>query len=585
MLLHINIFCSSTTTTHYYPLWRFVSSLLILIQLFSTLLLYNNAVVDGETTHVSGSRRPLVESEQQRRYSKLPNNAGYNALTELPQDLLLQNVGNPIYPKDLMEQIAFDAFQIIHDYSTSASVVQEQENSSMEASSQVTNHDHPLPRDDAANGSSSGSSSSNSNTATRKKQQQTKDAVSYLQANEYRATVTLGGYKGGDITKQINQDRAVIISPYTWWVRSNDEQQEGDQNQKNKFKGSSTIKDIHEHDHDFFIGVFDGHGPYGEFVSQYAATTLPKLLAHRLYEHYHSNKTITMDPSTTTEEEELRLPEEIIQDISDIITFTFIDIDSTIPDTSSARRGGCTASVVLRYGATLFIANAGDSISFVATTTTTPSNVITSKSKIHYQTREDKPHLPEERKRIESFGGRVSIPNREGGTSRVHYGNYGLAMSRSLGDWEAGVLGVIPDPIIHTINIPKLLRKEEEAVITETKQDNNNDDHHQCIVSSTGNTCEITDGNHGNITMFVVSGTDGLFDYVTPEIVAEEIASTILHPSIRSATKDDEFPLSSMLNLIETCGKLVLTSANGWNEQSRGAYRDDIAIAVHTVVL
>jgi serine/threonine protein phosphatase PrpC len=497
-------------------------------------------------------------------------------------------VGNPIYPKDLMEQRAFDAFQIIHDYSTSASAVQEHENSSMESSSQVTNHDHPLQSDDVAN-----DSSSSSNTATHKEQQQTKDAVSYLQANENRATVTLRGYKGGDITKQINQDRAVIISPYTWWIRSNDEQQEGDQNRTNKFNGSSTIKDIHKHD--FFIGVFDGHGPYGEFVSQYAATTLPKLLAHRLYEHHHSNKTTTMDPSATTttteEEEELRLPEEIIQDISDIITFTFIDIDSTIPDTSSARRGGCTASVVLRYGATLFIANAGDSISFVATTTrttttttTTPSNVITYKSKIQYQTREDKPHLPDERKRIESFGGRVSIPSREGGTSRVHYGNYGLAMSRSLGDWEAGVLGVIPDPIIHTINIRKLFRKEEEAVITETNQ-NNDDYHHQCVVSSTGNTCEITDGNHGTIAMFVVSGTDGLFDYIEPDIVAEEIASTILHSSIRSASEDDEFPLSSKLNLIETCGKLVLTSANGWNEQSRGAYRDDIAIAVHKVVL
>jgi hypothetical protein len=85
--------------------------------------------------------------------------------------------------------------------------------------------------------------------------------------------------------------------------------------------------------------------------------------------------------------------------------------------------------------------------------------------------------------------------------------------------------------------------------------------------------------------MFVVSGTDGLFDYVTPEIIAEEIASTILHPIIRSATKDDEFPFSSMLNLIETCGKLVLTSADSWNQQSRGAYHDDIAIAVHKVVL
>lgn len=546
----ITIFCR-TTSTH---LLSLSVSCFILIPFFS---LHYNIVVDGET---------------QQLYTKLPNNAGYNALTQLPQDFLLQNVGNPIYPKDLMEQRAFDAIEIIYNYTTSSSL---HENSSM-----------GWKNDDGANDRS---------TATRG-QHQIKEALSYLQANDYRATLTLMGYKGGELSKQINQDRAVIISPYTWWSSTDDEEPpQGDQTMQNKLKGSSTIKDKHEHD--FFLGVFDGHGPYGEFVSEYAATTLPKLLANRLYEHHHSNKTTSRDTSTsssssiTTEDEvQLLLTEDIMkQVISDIITFTFIDIDSTIPDTSHARRGGCTASVVLRYGATLFIANAGDSISFVATTTTTaPSNGLSYKSKIHYQTREDKPHLPDERTRIESFGGRVSLPSRKGGTSRVHYGNYGLAMSRSLGDWEAGVLGVIPDPIIHTINIPQLLRKEEEeqAVITESNpvKGDNTDEDHQCVSSSstTENTCEATNANHGSVTMFVVSGTDGLFDYVEPEIVAEEIASTFRNYSISAS---DEFPSSSMFSLIKTCGNLVLTSAHGWNEESRGAYRDDIAIAVHKILI
>jgi hypothetical protein len=66
---------------------------------------------------------------------------------------------------------------------------------------------------------------------------------------------------------------------------------------------------------------------------------------------------------------------------------------------------------------------------------------------IVYQSREDKPDIPEEKKRIVAAGGYVNIPLGDNGdVPRVYHINedglaqYGLAMSRSLGDW--GLQGV-----------------------------------------------------------------------------------------------------------------------------------------------
>lgn len=62
---------------------------------------------------------------------------------------------------------------------------------------------------------------------------------------------------------------------------------------------------------------------------------------------------------------------------------------------------------------------------------------------IVFQSREDKPDLPDEKARIFAAGGYVHIPSSEReGVPRAYYidenrqARYGLAMSRSLGDWN-----------------------------------------------------------------------------------------------------------------------------------------------------
>ena len=73
--------------------------------------------------------------------------------------------------------------------------------------------------------------------------------------------------------------------------------------------------------------------------------------------------------------------------------------------------------------------------------------------KIQQLSEDHKPGLPKETERIKAAGGRIETfkgPNGENlGPGRVwlpHEDSPGLAMSRSLGDYQAHSIGVIPEP-------------------------------------------------------------------------------------------------------------------------------------------
>eukprot|EP00347_Sterkiella_histriomuscorum_P003649 403363481 len=108
---------------------------------------------------------------------------------------------------------------------------------------------------------------------------------------------------------------------------------------------------------------------------------------------------------------------------------------------------GSTCCSVLFDMNTLFVANCGDSRAMMCSYSPKSGIKITSLSQDH------KPSLPEEMSRIKQSGGRVETikgPNNENwGPERVwlmHEDSPGLAMSRSLGDNQAHLIGVIPDP-------------------------------------------------------------------------------------------------------------------------------------------
>jgi serine/threonine protein phosphatase PrpC len=371
-----------------------------------------------------------------------------------------------------------------------------------------------------------------------------KDALSTLQSagDESSVTLTLCGYKGGPMESQINQDRSMLIRPYR--IFPNQEQQ----------RNSPAAQ---------LLGVFDGHGTGGERTSQHALEQVPKLLAEKL-------AAIAGDDAASLQNQADAVRQALVE--------VFLEVDQTDPTKGDA---GCTATVILQLGHKLFIANAGDSISFVGVYVSDENeesggNVrerpIHERVQIVYKTREDKPDLPDERARILAAGGYVHVPaNPDLDVPRAYHVDqdgqmlWGLAMSRSLGDWT--VQGVIAEPIVDVLDVQEII---QAAVATHAETCNASDDTNgNSGGSETDQYCTALDPR--NVHLFVVSATDGMMDELPPNYIGSVLARPFFDPSIR-------------VHPITASEHLILESAKGWDRQYHGGYRDDIAIAAATIL-
>lgn len=146
------------------------------------------------------------------------------------------------------------------------------------------------------------------------------EALSALSAagDESKTTLTLRGYKGGKVEDQINQDRAFVVSPFK--IASD----------------SFDPKPVAQ-----LLGVFDGHGTGGEKTSQYAVDHVSSLLAAKLAAIADQEKGDSYDDLSVVK----------------ALKETFDELDKNDPSLGAA---GCTATVILRLGQKLFVANAGD---------------------------------------------------------------------------------------------------------------------------------------------------------------------------------------------------------------------------------
>ena len=369
--------------------------------------------------------------------------------------------------------------------------------------------------------------------------------------DESSLTLTLIGYKGGQLHEQINQDRAVIVAPYYITKDQRRDRQKDGSSPLSATTTTTTIgrvpKNIHSalYQPRILQGVFDGHAPLGERVSEFVATELPKLLASKL-----------RDALSVCCHDDI---EEEMEITTRVLSETFIELDKLAPGNPS---GGCTASVVLKQGDKIYLANAGDSRSFIVS-----YRASTGFSEIVYMTREDKPELPEEKARVEAAGGQVYIPVR--GTSRVVYHDpntgspTGLAMSRSIGDWAAGKMGVIPDPIVQVLDIDTLVSTQLYGIDQESRHTIAEVDEQGNVIRHDGDTVE------DDVYIFAISATDGMMDYLHEDEIAKIIAHALFD--------------GSGVHPITACEHLVFAAAQSWQEAKQGRYRDDIAIAVSTL--
>ena len=217
---------------------------------------------------------------------------------------------------------------------------------------------------------------------------------------------------------------------------------------------------------------------------------------------------------------------------------------------------------------------AGDSRSFIVAYRPSTNNVT-----VVYLSREDKPNWPEERARVEAAGGQVYLPAR--GTSRVVYHDTvtgaptGLAMSRSIGDWEAGKMGVIPDPIVDVLDTAALVAQilvEDAADITDAEA-------YQVVSvgdmmmmggpSLSDYDASKADAANDDVYLLACSATDGMMDYLS----APEIARVLAHALFDEAGAHP----------VAAAEHLIFAAANAWQQAKQGRYRDDIAIAVAAI--
>lgn len=351
--------------------------------------------------------------------------------------------------------------------------------------------------------------------------------------NTHSVTLTLIGYKGGPLQDQVNQDRALVVNPF--YVG----------------EGGGASDSV-------LLGVFDGHAPKGEDVSEFAKSELPVLLSKKL------------SRAAVAEEEEVKK----------VLVETFVELDTKAPAEES---GGCTATVVLKLDDKVYIANAGDSRSFLVA-----YRERTGETSVLYMSREDKPSLPDERARVEAMGGQVYIPIR--GTSRVVYHDprtgapSGLAMSRSIGDWAAGKLGVIPDPIVDVIDMSELIdallvnttaehsfrnRVSTSSKASVTSAEATVDASGAVMATKADEASSYAEDDGDDVYIFAVCATDGMMDYLE----AIDIA-TVLSKSLFD--EKGAHPITAVEHL-------VFSAANAWQQDKLGRYRDDISIAVSTL--
>jgi serine/threonine protein phosphatase PrpC len=243
------------------------------------------------------------------------------------------------------------------------------------------------------------------------------------------AILTRCGYKMGKVP---NQDRSFLVY---FFIDNND--------------GG---KEVHPYTA-LMMGIFDGHGPSGHEVSHFLALELPEIFARNMRRWQNSISLRMYENARNLTAYEYH----ITNSIKSALKETFIEADANEPLKGS---GGSTASVLFYPGlnSKVYIANVGDSTILIVAYCKT-----TRKSTVVYQNRKHKPHLPDERKRIEDAGGVVKIPLSlvRGGdsindgiqeSSRViipdKTGSMALAMSRSIGDFEGKRVGLTAEPEI-----------------------------------------------------------------------------------------------------------------------------------------
>ena len=351
-----------------------------------------------------------------------------------------------------------------------------------------------------------------------------------------QAILTRCGYKpppgGGGNSDLPNQDRSFIVNFFLNHDNDNNSVSERE-NVKEVPSSSSSLSAL-------LMGIYDGHGGLGHVVSHYVALELPRVFA----------ETMTQQPTQTIRIGSSQYDGHITQILKDV----YLRVDSGDPVRGGA---GCTASTLFYpgVGPKAYVANVGDSTTLIVKYTKS-----TNQSAVVFQNRKHKPHLPDEKQRINAAGGEVMIPpsllnpngppnnNPIAETSRLMvpspngspFGGMALAMSRAIGDYDAKAVGLISEPEVDVWSV---------------------DEYHTQHKSTPE---EIKDTE-----WFTVVASDGMYDVISPEEVVNKLGQSLYRDVKENAA----------ILPLEACEQLIRKATLKWMNAA-GGYRDDISLGV-----
>ena len=186
------------------------------------------------------------------------------------------------------------------------------------------------------------------------------------------------------------------------------------------------------------FGVLDGHGDFGHLASNFT-------------KRYILNK-ITNHPRIKILKNNKKIYNELIKNNHQLITNIFLDADTQIKkEKFDCEMSGTTCVIVIQLDENLICANTGDSRAILVYDESQSNNL--KNSKVFPLSHDAKPDLPREKERIIKCGGEVEKMVDEKGLGVGPFRVWakgksypGLAMSRSIGDMDAKLVGVIPNP-------------------------------------------------------------------------------------------------------------------------------------------
>ncbi|XP_050223613.1 probable protein phosphatase 2C 34 [Mercurialis annua] len=188
-----------------------------------------------------------------------------------------------------------------------------------------------------------------------------------------------------------------------------------------------------------FCGMFDGHGPWGHFVSKRVREWMPLSLL-RNWQETLARSSLDPDINLDSDKKHQRFH---MWKHSYMKTCAAVDRELEQLRKIDTFHSGTTALTIVRQGEVMYIANVGDSRAVLATTSD-DGNLVAVQLTIDF-----KPNLPQEAERIVQCNGRVFCLNDEPGVHRIwlpEQESPGLAMSRAFGDYCVKDYGLISVP-------------------------------------------------------------------------------------------------------------------------------------------